>query len=201
MVPVTNKTLVQFLQVSMNGCKFNCTYCTIKKTRGAYEEVEPCVDEFLHHNDVLLIADSPSSEQVNTWCDIAITHNKKVSFRNLEPHIVVASADKLLDAAEYGVLDIIHTPVQSVIPSILVDMNRSIKDTWAAITFASMLQGYGVTTATNIIIDYKGDSNRAWLNNKVLDQAFHHVNWNPYWDGIWNRDKAQERATKYLGIK
>jgi len=27
---------------------------------------------------------------------------------------------------------------------------------------------------------------------------FDYVSWNPYWDGIWDRQKAEERYKKYI---
>jgi hypothetical protein len=32
----------------------------------------------------------------------------------------------------------------------------------------------------------------------AIKEAFDHVSWNPYWDGRWDRDAAEERFDKYI---
>ena len=59
---------------------------------------------------------------------------------------------------------------------------------------AERLHMKGVCTGTNVIIDYKDMEDLQVLPADVFDS----IAWNPYWDGRWDREKAQERFKKYI---
>lgn len=186
------------------GCNGKCKYCTIRDTRGetyctdAYLQIK----EFLTHADegVVLISDSPTVQQIKDWCRIALRYNKPVSFRNVEPQNANACRDELISLAEKGLLKIFHCPIQSENVSVLQAMNRNVLQTLLYIEFAQTLRKLGTKIATNIIIDYVVDGeiihnmNEDWLNDK-----FDYWSWNPYFDGKWNYQKAEERFKKYIG--
>jgi tRNA A37 methylthiotransferase MiaB len=182
------------------GCSFNCTYCTIKMTRGKHEKYdiqEKVIEEFLKFDDVLLIADSPTEQQIKDWCNLAIEKNKKISIRNIEPQVAIKCKQELIFAAKNGVLDVFHCPIQSNSIHILEDMNRHVEDTFKTIELAKHLKSLGVKIATNIIIDYKNFTE----NYEDIFNIYDYVSWNPYWDGKWNREKAEQRFNKYLNGK
>ena len=56
------------------------------------------------------------------------------------------------------------------------------------------LKSKGVFVATNIIIDYGDCENKFG----AVYELFDYVTWNPYWDGDWNAEKAQERWDFYF---
>jgi len=177
------------------GCIYNCTYCTIRKTRGAAEnlDITKQIDEFKKFDDVVLIAESPTSDQILAWCSLAIYMKKKISFRNVEPLVAVHSEKGLLLAAKMGVLDTFHCPIQSSSAEVLKDMHRRVVETFQSIVIASALKSYGVKIATNIICDYKHYPN----NFDTIYRIYDYVSWNPYWDNCWDRSKAEERFLKY----
>ena len=179
------------------GCNRKCTYCTIKTTRGtSYQlDVDNLEREFLAFADVVLIADSPSEQQVIDWCEMATHHGKTVSFRNVEPATVMQpEVTKALEKAAYrGLLHILHTPIQSDSPDTLKDMGRPVKETLDYINkMVPKLSALGVEIATNVIIDYKDFPNPTSLG------LFDHVAWNPYWNGLWNRQEAERRWNHYF---
>lgn len=179
------------------GCMFNCSFCTINITRGDYEKYEineDIIDEFLKFDDVILIADSPTIQQVKDWCGLAIKTNKPISIRNVEPLVGVRCKDILLDAAKLGVLEIFHCPIQNNNPDILKDMHRSVGATLEIIEISKELKNLGVVIATNIIVDYKDYPN----DFKYIYDTYDYVSWNPFWDGKWDREKAIYRYEKYI---
>ncbi|NCN86804.1 radical SAM protein [archaeon] len=178
------------------GCPFNCSYCTIRITRGKFAECysNKLEEEFLRFEDVLLTADSPMINQIKEWHDIAIKHNKPFSIRNVEPSIVCGCRNEFLNLAKKGLLKIFHSPIQSDNEAVLKDMNRNVKDTFETIELARELKKYGVVIATNIIIDYK---NFVQDFSRIMD-LYDYVSWNPLWDGKWDRKKAEERFEKYI---
>lgn len=79
-------------------------------------------------------------------------------------------------------------------------MNRSVDETFEYILFAQALRKLGVKVATNIIVDYVVDG--AVIHNmdeSWLDAHFDYWSWNPYFDGDWDYQKAEERFKKYIG--
>lgn len=183
------------------GCHGKCKYCTIRHTRGeGYEAVpEEQIDEFLNHENVVLTSDSPTPSQVKAWCRIAKESNKELSIRNIEPQNLMLCKDDLLELASLGLLKIIHCPVQSFEPKILKAMNRNVELTEAAVNLLKTLKNLGVITATNIIIDYIIDG-KTYKNfdESKLNENFDYYSWNPYFDGNFNVEKAQERFKKYI---
>jgi tRNA A37 methylthiotransferase MiaB len=184
------------------GCNFNCTYCSIKKCRGQYEEYNNynSVDELLYtykyvNKNIVLVADSPTVEQMKYWIKIVKDNNIKISIRNIEPQITMKIKDELVDIARLGLLNIFHCPVQSSDIEVLKDMGRHVDDTISYINVLSkVLKENGVKLATNIIIDYKN-----YLNNfSQIYNIFDVVSWNPYWDGKFDMNNAQIRWTKYI---
>ena len=184
------------------GCHGKCKYCTIRDTRGDSYETDAYlqVQEFLNHNNVVLISDSPTVKQVQDWCHIAMRYNKPISMRNVEPQVAMACTKELLDLSDKGLLKIFHCPIQSNDPNVLKAMNKNVGITLDYIEWVQELRKRGTKVATNIIIDYvvNGDvvhnMPEDWLN-----AHFDYWSWNPYFDGKWDHNKAKERFEKYIG--
>ncbi len=184
------------------GCHGKCKYCTIKHTRGeTYATVpENQIEEFLNHEDVVLISDSPTVSQIKTWCAIAKKLEKSISIRNIEPQTLAACEEEVIDLAMSGYLDILHCPIQSFDDEVLKAMNRSVTMTKKALEIMQVVRSLGVKVATNIIIDYKiGDEIVPNHDQKRLVKEFDYYSWNPYFDGNFNMEKAKERFKKYIG--
>jgi len=97
--------------------------------------------------------------------------------------------------AKKGLLDTIHIPIQSTNNEVLMDMGRETMPVFDILTFLiPSMKKAGVFTATNIIIDYKD-----YPNNMDVYDIFDYVSYNPYWNNIWNIDKAKNRYNYYLG--
>ena len=184
------------------GCHGKCKYCTIRDTRGESYATDAYLQilEFLSHNDVVLISDSPSVKQIKDWCHIAERYNKPISMRNVEPQIAMACTKELLDLADKGLLKTFHCPIQSNDPDVLNAMNRNVKMTFDYIEWAQELRKRGTKVATNIIIDYVVDVEVVHnMPEEWLDEHFDYWSWNPYFDGYWDYDKAKERYERYIG--
>jgi tRNA A37 methylthiotransferase MiaB len=179
------------------GCPNKCTYCTIRITRGNFEglETERLEKEFLAFDNILLVADNPLAHQIKEWYEIAKKNKKGFSIRNVEPGTVVSCERELLDLADNGLLNVFHSPVQSANPDVLRDMNRDVEATMQTMKIASELKKRGVYIATNIIIDYKDFPQ----DFSEIYRLYDYVSWNPLWDRVWNRAKAEERFERYLG--
>lgn len=179
------------------GCSNKCKYCTIRTTRGkAYNlDINKIENEFISHDDILIIADSISSKQISELCSLARKHKKPLSIRNIEPTEAIKSYNNISDISKQGLLKILHVPIQSSCKETLIDMNRNVDTTIDFIKKAKDLKSY-TELATNIIIDYKKYNNP---NIYELRKTFDHISWNPYWDGIWDRELAETRYNKYLG--
>lgn len=183
------------------GCHGKCRYCTIRDTRGPSYEADAFlqIKEFLDHEDVVLVSDSPTVRQIKDWCLISERYNKPISFRNVEPPVANACGKELQHLAESGLLKIFHCPIQSNIPDVLKAMNRNVNETFRYIELAQELRKAGVFVATNIIIDYRVDGklyqnpDKAWMK-----EHFDYYVWNPYFDGNFNMEKAAERFKKYI---
>jgi tRNA A37 methylthiotransferase MiaB len=184
------------------GCTFGCKYCTIRFTRGENYELnaEDQLQEFLNNENVVLISDSPTKKQISDWCIIAIEYNKEISIRNIEPRITMETSEELLSAAKAGVLKILHSPIQSCSSFIINKMGRNSYLTNDFLSFAKELRSMGVIVATNIIIDYEIDGVIYPNHDKeLMNSLFDYYSWNPYWDGVWNRERAEKRFEKYIG--
>lgn len=183
------------------GCHGKCKYCTIRHTRGGYYEEIPenQIDEFLNHENVVLISDSPTPQQVKTWCKIALDTNKDISIRNIEPQNLILCRDELLELADKKLLKIVHCPVQSFNSELLKAMNRSVTATNKAVELLKELRDKGVITATNIIIDYTVDDKLYENHDKEkLNEVFDYYSWNPYFDGKFDMERAKQRFKKYI---
>lgn len=184
------------------GCHGKCKYCTIKHTRGeTYATVpEEQIEEFLNHEDVVLISDSPTVSQIKTWCEIAQRLQKQISIRNIEPQTLVACGEEIIELATMGYLNILHCPIQSYDEEVLKAMNRSVTMTKKALEIMQLVRSLGVKVATNIIIDYKVDD-KLYPNydKERLESEFDYYSWNPYFDGNFSMKKAKERFNKYIG--
>jgi tRNA A37 methylthiotransferase MiaB len=178
------------------GCPKRCSYCTIHITRGEFEQLTDISleKEFLAHDDILLVADSPTVEQLKGWYGLAMKHKKPFSIRNVEPSVTVACKDELYDLADHGLLKIYHSPIQSSDPQVLEDMRRPVDAAQETMSIAKGLKDKGVYIATNIIIDYK-DYKQDFRDVYAL---YDYVSWNPLWDGKWDRKKAEERFKRYI---
>ena len=184
------------------GCHGKCKYCTIRDTRGNFYETDAYlqVKEFLDHDDVVLISDSPTIEQIRDWVKIAMRYHKPISFRNVEPYVAVLCRNRLNWLAMRGLLKVLHCPIQSNDPKVLRAMNRNVKTTLEFIDLAQDLRDKGVKVATNIIIDYPVDGEVVHnMPEEWLNEHFDYWSWNPYFDGKWNYEKAKERFEKYIG--
>lgn len=184
------------------SCHGKCKYCTIKHTRGeTYATIpEAQIEEFLNHEDVVLISDSPTVSQIKDWCAIAKRLEKQISIRNIEPQTLVSCSEEVIDLAMSGYLDILHCPIQSFDEDVLKAMNRSVTMTKKALEIMQTVRSLGVKVATNIIIDYKIDEKIIPNHDqKRLVKEFDYYSWNPYFDGNFNMEKAKERFKKYIG--
>ena len=186
------------------GCHGKCKYCTIRDTRGEtyYMNPEDQEQEFLNHADqgVVIISDSPSIDQINKWCEIANRNHIEISFRNVEPTTAVACKEALLTLANQKLLKFFHCPIQSNQIEVLKAMNRDIEATMNYLTLADQLREKSVIIATNIIIDYRvNDTIYHNMDIKWLNDHFDYWSWNPYFDGNWNYDAAEQRYKKYIG--
>ena len=179
------------------GCPNKCTYCTIRETRGQFEQydAERLEKEFQTFDNVLLIADNPLVNQIKAWRKIAEKNNKGFSIRNVEPSTAVQCEEDLVTLAEKGLLNVFHSPIQSADSNVLRDMNRNVEATFETMRLAKELKQKGVYIATNIIIDYK-DFKQDFA---PVYQLYDYVSWNPLWDRVWDRKKAEEKFEKYLG--
>jgi tRNA A37 methylthiotransferase MiaB len=178
------------------GCKHKCQYCTIRHTRGDAYQLHPNVTEFLKHQDVVLIADSPTPDQILAWCAIADHFRQPISLRNVEPQVAMECWWSLYKLSNKGLLNILHCPVQSDNQDTLKDMGRDVFATLNFLSNAHQLKRNGVILATNIIINYKRFIEP---NMDRLNDIFDYVSWNPYWDGQWDRNNAEKRFKQYLG--
>lgn len=183
------------------GCKKKCTYCTINTTRGDCREMdfEKQKQLALKYAPVVLIADNPTKEQICQWCEFAISNDIELAFRNVEPDTamqVLKGTDYIEALMSLGLLDTFHVPIQSNNLDVLKDMGRAGDKTLEYIEQAARLRRLGVTTATNIIIDYKNFPNPSMED---LKKAFQYISWNPYWDGHWDEGMAELRWRKYFG--
>jgi tRNA A37 methylthiotransferase MiaB len=179
------------------GCKQSCTYCTIRITRGEFYQLEMkrLIPEFLAHEDVVLICESPTVEQIRDWCDLARICKKPISIRNLEPQIYTQVSETLYSLACDMLLKVLHIPVQHTDTVALLKMRRHIVSTCHVFAEMQKFRNTGTITATNIITDYEDIPNPT---KESLDM-FDYVSWNPFWDGKWDAQKAVERFQKYLG--
>lgn len=185
------------------GCHGKCKYCTIRDTRGkTYLTVaEKQEAEFLAHKNVVLISDSPSVQQIKAWCGIATRHNKEISVRNVEPNVAMSCKEELSELSQKGLLRIFHSPIQSNAPRLLKAMSRDVQTTLKYIDFAQELRKTGTIVGTNLIIDYNVDGEIIHnYDEDWLAAHFDYWAWNPYFDGKWDRLKAQARLHKYLKI-
>jgi len=185
------------------GCHGKCKYCTIRDTRGETYNTDAYlqVKEFLDHADegVVVVSDSPTVQQIKDWCHIAIRYNKPISFRNVEPQNTNVCRGELISLADKGLLKIFHCPIQSDNARVLQAMNRDIEQTLWYVAFAQDLRKCGTKVATNIIIDYAVDGEVIHnMNEDWLNEHFDYWSWNPYFDGNWDYQKAEERFKKYI---
>lgn len=184
------------------GCHGKCKYCTIRDTRGNtyLTMAKKQEEEFLAHKNVVLISDSPTVRQITEWCKMAMQHNKEISIRNVEPHVAIACKNELHAISIKGLLKIFHSPIQSNNPELIQAMGRDVKSTIAYIEFAQELRRNGTFIGTNIIIDYRvGDKTMHNCDKTWLDKHFDYWAWNPYFDGVWDREKVKERMRLYIG--
>ncbi|MDD2490212.1 MAG: hypothetical protein PHY26_03070 [Bacilli bacterium] len=183
------------------GCKNKCKYCTIKDTRGAGYELNPYdqIQEFLNHDNIVLISDSPTVNQIKGWVAIANEYNKPISIRNLEPQIAVICQNELLALAQKGLLKVLHCPIQSNNREVLEAMNRNAELTYEYLELVPQFRECGTKVATNIIIDYVvGNEFIHNCDREFLDKNFDYWVWNPYFDGKFSVDKAKARYKKYI---
>ena len=186
------------------GCKGKCKYCTIRDTRGdsyeknAYFQVKEFMDAE-EDKDIVFVSDSPTVEQITDWCHLARRFKKRVSFRNVEPNVANLCIRPLFELAEEGLLNTLHVPIQSNDPEVLKAMNRDVNATIFYTQWSQILREKGVKLATNIIIDYVVDG-KVCRNEDIdfLSKNFDYWVWNPYFDGNWDRKKAEERFDKYI---
>jgi tRNA A37 methylthiotransferase MiaB len=183
------------LRISV-GCRKKCAYCTIRVTRGTPRDLPVRLEELKDHPHAVLVADSPSSDLLTEWLAAVNLTKTPVAIRNVEPDVAIAIWDKIEETCKNGLLDVLHVPVQSNQANVLKAMNRNIDATQDYIQRASMLRG-STLLATNIIVDYMDYPNPT---HEVYD-IFDVVNWNPYWDGVWNRQSAERRWKQYFPWK
>jgi tRNA A37 methylthiotransferase MiaB len=178
------------------GCQKNCSYCTIKHTRGSPYEIptELSMKEFLAHDNIVLIADSPSEKQIRFWINKSLEHNKPISIRNIEPNVAFALFDELEYLSYSDLLPMLHVPIQSDRRDVLKDMCRPVETTLALLFELPKLKNKTVL-ATNVIVEYKGFPNP---DMGRLGDIFKYISWNPYWDGQWYLTRAISRWDYYI---
>jgi tRNA A37 methylthiotransferase MiaB len=179
------------------GCSMNCSYCTIRVTRGKLYRIEAdkAEKEFADHDNIVLVSDSPTAAQIKEWAELAIKYNKPISIRNIEPHVAMSVFEVIFDLADRKLLKEFHCPVQHTNVEVLKDMRRNVEATLQFMAVAPLLKKLGVFLATNVIIDYKDFENP---DMKVLNRIFDYVSWNVYWDGKFDFEKAKEKFYKYF---
>lgn len=183
------------------GCHGKCKYCTIRHTRGNNYETVPSkqIEEFLSFENVVLISDSPTVNQIKEWCRIATQYQKEISIRNIEPQTLVMCKDEVENLSKLGLLKILHCPVQSFDEEVLKIMNRSVAYTKEAVEIMQRIRKNGTLIATNIIIDYQNNGiEYSNYEKEKLDEMFDYYSWNPYFDGNWDIEKAKMRFKKYI---
>lgn len=187
------------------GCKGKCKYCTIRDTRGESYETDAFlqVKEFLDHDRVVLISDSPTEKQINDWAYLAKRYNKPISIRNVEPHIAWRCTETLLELSEKGLLDIFHCPVQHNDRNVLIDMHRDPDITEYAVGLMRTLSRHGTMVATNIIINYTvssvdGDILAPNPSINWLKANFAYWSWNPYFNQEFSVERARHDQEYYF---
>jgi len=183
------------------GCSNNCSFCTIKVTRGKpyVLDINKVEQEFLENDNIVLIADAPTTQQIFDWVKLAIKHSKSISIRNVEPVVALQSFKQLKDLASHGLLKEFHTPVQHTDKDILKAMHRNVPATLQLIEQLKELRELGVYLATNVIVDYKiNGQDTAQPDFDKLYETFHYISWNPYWDGKWDYDNAKLKFESYF---
>lgn len=184
------------------GCDGHCSYCTIIHTRGDRKEFPLSYDVFAENDELLLIADSPSIRSLSAATDYACRHNTKLQMRNLEPIMLGTGSplrhhfETLLDR---NLLSVMHAPLQSLNPTIITHMRRSLSHTEDAFSYMQYLRSRGVKIATNLIIDYPIDG--TIIEDDTLSKItplFDYVSWNPLWDNVWDEARAIERDKRYF---
>lgn len=187
------------------GCYGKCQYCTTTGTRGECYTTDAFlqVREFLEQDNVVLISDRTTVTQIREWALLARRYNKPISLKNVEPTIAVHCGVELLELARLGLLKIFHCPIQSNDPELLKVMGRDVKSTMEYIELAQQLREYGTKVATAVVIDYPilvGETTKTYRNMDVdwLNSHFDYWVWNPYFDGEWNRNRAEQRFEYYI---
>lgn len=185
------------LRVSV-GCKKNCTYCTIKTTRGCgYDlDIDRFKHEFSRNNNVVIIADSPSVDILTPIMEYALDKRITISLRNVEPPTALKIMGHLHALADKKLLNVLHSPIQSDNPDVLKDMGRDSGATLELISKLPELEIKCVSLATNIITDYKDYPNP---DADILYKTFHYISYNPYWNGVWDWETAKNKFEKYFG--
>jgi tRNA A37 methylthiotransferase MiaB len=185
------------------GCSGKCVYCTIKHTRGTPYQIptQELFAEFLGHDDIVLIADSPSRMQLLEWISVANTYEKPISIRNVEPDVLISILPQILNLSRKGLLKILHCPIQSCGEEILKYMRRDYKSVNIFLEHIHYLDNYGTIVATNIIIDINDYPNSSLeYQLAYLEDYFDYISWNPMWMGNYDAVKADERFKKYINI-
>lgn len=190
------------------GCHGTCAFCTIRKTRGiAYDldsvtQLAEAAQAMKTGKGITLTADSPKAKIIRNWLKLGGRFgmlgawSKNLSLKNVEPHVMLSMKDDLIEAANFGALRTVHSPTQNPNSNAADIMNRApIKPEF--FDLIQKLKDSDVKCATNIIIDYPGLDNPTDKEMSLWDI----VDWNPYWDGIWDREKAEQRMAKYFPWK
>ncbi len=183
------------------GCHGKCAYCTIRHTRGPAYQVDPEIIEQhfqaarKQERSAVLIADSPTVEQIQHACEMATRHRVHIGIRNIEPPVADRCWREITKLARDGRLGVFHCPIQSIREDILHDMQRDVDATTRLLSLLYQLSHTDTVCATNIIVDYK-DFPNTWVEE--VYEFFDYVSWNPYWDGQWDRETAELRWRRYF---
>ena len=174
------------------GCQSACAYCSINRVRGGHEVYSISPQNVVPGS--VLVADSPSADEVHAFLDAARLNKAPISLRNLEPEVAFGTKAETMAMAEAGLLDTWHVPIQSTNPEVVGKMRRDPIVVSKIISLADDLRRIGVKTATNIIENFvPGDT------SPDADGFFDHVSRNPYWNGHWDRSMAEDRWTRLIG--
>lgn len=182
------------------GCHGKCSYCTIRETRKEYkvldmfelgDQIEELGSEYCY---IVPTCDTLSSTQIRQ-----LLHTTEELFlRNVEPSTLIKSTQDIVEMCEFGNLVGIHVPIQSLNSKVLESMNRNPDHVYESLFFLKWLkEKYHVKIATNIISGF--DNIIGGYEPKIdIYKLFDHVAVNPYWDGVWDRQKAETRMLQFV---
>lgn len=144
----------------------------------------------------VLVSDKPTVDQLNRWLGTAIFSDVPIALSNVEADdcILPFIEEVLLSAARCKVLSGIHCRLRSTHPKILSHYDYNVSKIERFLSLVRKLKKLGVFCAADVVINFKGIKDPGMRRIKSL---FDVVRWEPYWDGKWDRRKAENRSEIY----